>query len=262
MIREVLTDRRTLKHVFPASTAVSAGDLMWIDTSGGVANKASNRTDTGSTAGNQADFTPLFLGVSADQRLSTETTTGNDATRVIVSEGVFDCDCASATFEIGDLVGIARDSGNSINYNSQVVKVADRSLAIGQVLVRGTSITKVRCWLSAYQFGFFRPPAINDSAVYSANGAITLKQGTAFLTKAGVGVMTLASPTAGVDDGKVLRIMSSTAQAHTVTCTAGFNNGGTASDVATFGGAIGDGMVVVAYNGVWHVQVLRNVTLA
>jgi hypothetical protein len=97
---------------------------------------------------------------------------------------------------------------------------------------------------------------------HSVNGAITQKEGIIFVTKAGVDAMTLAAPTAGTDDGKRLRIVSATAQAHTVTqTTPGFNNGSTASDVATFGGAIGDNMEIAAYNGVWHVLNLRNVTL-
>lgn len=97
----------------------------------------------------------------------------------------------------------------------------------------------------------------------AANGAIASTSGVVMLTKAGVAAMTLAAPTAGTDDGKVLHIVAATANAHTVTQTSpGFNNGGAASDVATFGGAIGDNLVVVAYNGRWHVLALRNVTLA
>lgn len=96
----------------------------------------------------------------------------------------------------------------------------------------------------------------------AANGAIAAKTGVVMLTKAGVAAMTLAAPTAGTDDGKVLTIVAATANAHTVTqTTPGFNNAGTSGDVATFGGAIGDNMVVVAYNGRWHVISLRNVTL-
>lgn len=99
-------------------------------------------------------------------------------------------------------------------------------------------------------------------ALGAANGAIAATSGVVMLTKAGVAAMTLAAPTAGTDDGKVLMMVAATANAHTVTqTTPGFNNGGTASDVATFGGAIGDNLVVVAYNGRWHVVSLRNVTL-
>ena len=100
------------------------------------------------------------------------------------------------------------------------------------------------------------------TTVLTANGAITPTEGTIILNKAGVLAATLAAPTATTDDGKVMRIVSITANAHTVTqTTPGFNNGGSASDVATFGGAIGDNMVIVAYQGKWYVITLRNVVL-
>ncbi len=103
----------------------------------------------------------------------------------------------------------------------------------------------------------------DPAAAYAASGAITIAQGPAVITKSSAaGVMTLAAPTATTHDGMEMNIISSTAQAHTVTnTTPGFNNGGSASDVATFGGAIGDNMSIVAYQGVWYVQNLRNVTL-
>lgn len=100
----------------------------------------------------------------------------------------------------------------------------------------------------------------------TANGAISIpasdQVSVVGLSKAGVLAATLASPTAGVDDGKIMFISAQTANAHTVTLTAGFNAGTTGTDVATFGGAIGDGMGIVALGGVWNVLYLRNVTLA
>jgi hypothetical protein len=95
------------------------------------------------------------------------------------------------------------------------------------------------------------------------NGAIGIKSGIAMLTKAGVAAMTLAAPTATTDDGKVLRIVAATANAHTVTQSSpGFNGAGGSGDVATFGGAIGDNLVIVAYQGVWHIVSKVNVTVA
>lgn len=95
----------------------------------------------------------------------------------------------------------------------------------------------------------------------AADGAITAKTGTVFVTKATAAALTLANPTATTDDGKILRIMAATAAAHTVTNASGFNDGGSGADVATFGGAKGDNMVIQAYQGRWYVQDLRNVTL-
>ena len=79
----------------------------------------------------------------------------------------------------------------------------------------------------------------------------------------GVGAATIADPTATTDDFKILTIISATAQAHTLTyATTGFNAGGSGTDVGTFGGAKGDGLTLVAYQGVWYVMNKTNVTLA
>ena len=97
----------------------------------------------------------------------------------------------------------------------------------------------------------------------TASGAITLKSGSLFITKSGsLAALTLAAPTAGVDDGKRLRIYGVSAFAHTVTqTTPGFDSGGTASDVATFA-TTGGCLSLEAYNGVWRVCSTYGVTLA
>jgi hypothetical protein len=96
----------------------------------------------------------------------------------------------------------------------------------------------------------------------AANGAIGLYSQTVFITKGGVAAMTLAAPTAGTHDGIVIDIVATTAHAHTVTATTiGFNAGDAATDVATFGGAIGDGLRVTAYQGEWYLLNTINITL-
>lgn len=95
---------------------------------------------------------------------------------------------------------------------------------------------------------------------YTAAGAITLRQGVVDIVGSGVVALTLPPPSA-IDEGSTLIIIAGSAHAHTVTYTAGFNGGGTSTDVATFGGAIGDNLEVVALKGVWRVVSLRNVTL-
>lgn len=103
---------------------------------------------------------------------------------------------------------------------------------------------------------------IKTNGAISANGAITQKEGSVVISKAGVAVLTIADPVATTDDFKLLRIISVTANAHTVTYVTGFNGGGAATDVATFGGAKGDNLVIMAYQGVWYVVSKVNVTLA
>ena len=87
--------------------------------------------------------------------------------------------------------------------------------------------------------------------VMSANGAVTLFSGIVVITKAGVCAMTLAAP--AVNDKRVLVFDSTTAQAHTLTITAGLRGAGSGADVLTWGGAIGDGITLYSYNGAWYV---------
>jgi hypothetical protein len=108
--------------------------------------------------------------------------------------------------------------------------------------------------------------ATNKYTTVTANGAISIPTAntTYYITKAGVAAMTLADPTATTHDGLTLTFISTTAQAHTLSNAAGsgFNAGGAASDIGTFGGAIGDGITLTAYGGKWLVVSKTNVTLA
>lgn len=105
-------------------------------------------------------------------------------------------------------------------------------------------------------------------ALLDTDGAIPIKSGRVIVKKASACALTLAAPTAGLpsaggDDGKRLTIVAGTAAAHTITNSSpGFNNGGASKDVATLGGAIGDGLTLIAYNGEWLVVGSVNATLA
>lgn len=97
--------------------------------------------------------------------------------------------------------------------------------------------------------------------VISGDGAITIKDGTVFLTKGSAGAITLAAPTAVTDDGCMLTIIAASAQAHVVTVTGAA--GGSGQDVGTFGGAINDSTTLIARNALWYIAgAPRNVTWA
>lgn len=106
----------------------------------------------------------------------------------------------------------------------------------------------------------------NDVTVLAADGALSIPdQGRAVfvITKGTAAALTVAAPTATVHDGVEMVVVAATAAAHTLTATTiGFNAGNAASDVGTFGGAIGDSMAFVAYQGEWLVISNINVTLA
>lgn len=103
-------------------------------------------------------------------------------------------------------------------------------------------------------------------ATYTVAGAIaipTTKQNVYVKLSAGSGIaLTLADPTAA-QEGQEMLIQAEAAQAYTVSNAAGsgFNAGGAGTDVATFGGAIGDNFHIKAVGTKWNVILLRNVTL-
>jgi hypothetical protein len=66
-------------------------------------------------------------------------------------------------------------------------------------------------------------------------------------------LMTLAAPTAEVDDGLSIAIYSDTNFAHTVTATSLFANGTALKTTATFAAFRGAGMILRAIDGVWHI---------
>jgi hypothetical protein len=143
--------RRSIEVLFPASTAMDIGDLLWLNS--GVAAKASAIADLGTLALNQADFRSKFLGVNAQKRLATDTSA--DYRGMVLPECICYCDCDSATFTLGSLVGIAR-SATPLNENQKVVGVTSPTLAIGRVLkAEPVAVTKVLCLLSAWEFGTF-----------------------------------------------------------------------------------------------------------
>lgn len=103
-----------------------------------------------------------------------------------------------------------------------------------------------------------------DAAAITADGAVTNPghDKTFFVTKAGVAAMTLAAPTAGTHDGVTLTFIAATANAHTLTIANGLSGAGASADVGTFGGAVGDRVVLRAWNGVWYPVINVNVTFA
>ncbi len=96
--------------------------------------------------------------------------------------------------------------------------------------------------------------------VASADGAITIQNSTVIVTKGTAAALTLAAPTATTHDGVEITVLSVTAAAHTVTAPSNKING--ASAVGTLGGAKGDGMTLVAYQGVWYTKRVTNVVLS
>lgn len=124
--------------------AVAVGDLCGLS-SGNVV-RASDETWNTDLATTQTAFVTKFLGVSGQQKdANLARVFGNASDNLIRIDagGIFEFDCASANFAIGDLVGCAKQTGNALE-NQKVVAVGSEALAIGRVTEAGTSITRVK----------------------------------------------------------------------------------------------------------------------
>lgn len=92
---------------------------------------------------------------------------------------------------------------------------------------------------------------------------IGINSGTVIITKATAATGIVLDDPPNVD-GLVLRIISRTAAAHTVTNASGsgFNGAGASGDVGTFTAAVLAGLTLVSYGGVWYELANVTVTIA
>jgi hypothetical protein len=120
-----------------SATVIEIGDLVWLDTDD--AKPASDFTWDASIGETQDGFSDKFLGVAMQRSLSGET----EPIRVATT-GVFEFTCASAaTWELGNLAGPAKASGNALE-DQKVVEVTDAARSVGKcVKASTTAITNV-----------------------------------------------------------------------------------------------------------------------
>jgi hypothetical protein len=112
-----------------AGFEVEIGDLVYLDS--GVAKSASSQADQGTLAANQEEFHDQFLGVAMQASPSAST----DPIRVATT-GVFEFDCASATFEMGDLLGANEEGTGTALEDQDLIGVATPNLSVGRCTKR------------------------------------------------------------------------------------------------------------------------------
>lgn len=117
-----------------SATVIEIGDLVWQDTDD--AKPASAQADQGSETANQEAFAEKFLGVAMQRSRD-----GDTAPVRVATTGVFDFDCSSGTFELGDLVGVNENATGDGLRDQQVAKVTASRWAIGRVAKREPSTT-------------------------------------------------------------------------------------------------------------------------
>lgn len=115
-----------------ADTVIEIGDLLWQDADD--AKPASAVADLESETANQEAFSQKFLGVAMQRSRS-----GESAPIRVATTGVFEFDCPSGTFELGDLVGADENAAGNALLSQQVAAVADGKYAVGRVAKRQAS---------------------------------------------------------------------------------------------------------------------------
>jgi hypothetical protein len=112
-----------------SATVIEIGDLLWSDTDD--AKPASIQADQGTETDNQDMVADKFLGVAMQRSVDGDTTPIRVATT-----GVFEFDCPSGTFELGELIGIDEATGGTALLNQQVDAVAASTYAIARTARR------------------------------------------------------------------------------------------------------------------------------
>ena len=127
------------------------GDLVYCDAADGFAIKpAADFTWNSTLATTQSDFALRFagvvLGTYTGATFSGEGPAeyGLQRGQVMVAQaGVFEFDCASATFYPSTLIGPAKQSGNALE-SQKVVQTSTEVTSIGRVWEKATSATRVK----------------------------------------------------------------------------------------------------------------------
>ncbi len=108
---------------------IEIGDIVYMDVDS--AKPVSTLSDQGSLAANQEMMHDKFLGVA----MQATDASGTAEIRVATS-GVFEFQCVSETFEVGDLIG-GREESTGTELETQIVTgVATENLSIGRCVKR------------------------------------------------------------------------------------------------------------------------------
>jgi len=114
--------------IAPASaTVIEIGDLVYLDASTKKPKPAADQSDEGNLLANQMEFHNNFLGVAEQQSRDGDT----DPIR-IATAGDFEFPCASATFDLGDLIGSVEAASGTALEDQKVVEVSGEYASIGR----------------------------------------------------------------------------------------------------------------------------------
>jgi len=131
-------DTKPVVCAVDSTTVIEIGDLLYLDTDD--VKPASSQADGGTEAANQETFHDNFVGVAMQRSAN-----GDTAPIRVATAGVFEFDCAAATFEIGDLVATTEAGSGTTLEDQQVVggltRNVNENLAVGRAVKRFASNT-------------------------------------------------------------------------------------------------------------------------
>jgi hypothetical protein len=138
-------DKNPVDSAVDSATVIEIGDLVWQDVDDVKPASMIPKWEKG-PEGRQKRFADVFLGVAMQRSRSGDT----DPVRVATT-GVFEFDCPSGTFELGDMMGVfggplKGDDGLPVPHlwDQQVTPVSANKYAIGRVAKRvATAATAV-----------------------------------------------------------------------------------------------------------------------
>lgn len=160
----------------------------------------------------------------------------------------------------GGICVVINDAAKALQaFGASTDTIDDVATATG-VQVPGKSTAVFWCPVAGKWYQLSR--SFLGGQVLSADGAVSPNIAATYaVTKAGVALLTLAAPTATVDDYKVIVITSNTANAHTLTATGLLQTGTATVNLATFAAFAGASITLMAYQAKWNVISLNAVVL-
>lgn len=159
----------TISMPVDSAHVVEAGDMMWQDVDS--ARSADDFTYVAADLpATQANFAAKFLGVTSEASPA-----GSTEQITIRRCGVFEFECASATFERGDLVGPDDNAAPDALTNQQVIAIGENGYgAIGEVARQyDTATTRVLVRIFQPVFGAPVPIFLGDHTIGTADEFVT-----------------------------------------------------------------------------------------
>lgn len=125
--------KRVRRFAVDAATVIEVGDMMWQATDD-VRPPSSFPYVAGSLPRTQANFRRDFAGVAIEGKKSTDPA----GLISVATRGTFELDCPSATFEIGDRVGMEDNAGATALINQTVIALGENGSygEVGRVVKR------------------------------------------------------------------------------------------------------------------------------